>query len=967
MAEASGEYIWELDTEGKYTYASKRFGEMLRRPVDEMMGKTPFEFMPPDDAERVAQVFGDIVRDRQNFTGLEHRSVLPDGGFIWQRVSGLPIFDGAGTFAGYRGTAADITEQKRSEAALKEGAERLEMAVAASGLGIWDLDIATGRLTWDDSMLEIYGITKEEFTSAYEIWEYALHPEDRPKADAALKDAIRELKPFDFQFRIQRSDGQIRTIHALARVYFDDDGTPERLVGINMDITERVRSEKALRENEAKLSGLYNLAPVSIVLNRKSDGTFMEANPELFRLTGYSEEEYKKLSYFDITPEKYAEDEKAQLEEMERRGGYGPFEKEYIRKDGTLVPVILQGVVIKNADGEEMIWSIVQDISEQKEHEQELQQAKEEAESANRSKSEFLANMSHEIRTPMNAVIGLSQLLLNTQMRPDQEDKLHKIYQSSRMLLGIINDILDFSKIESGKLQLEVTDFSIRDVVDQLATLFYDAMDKKDLELFFHVAPDVPYMLSGDSLRIGQVLTNLISNAVKFTHEGAVKLFVRQTGQTEQGVTLQFEVQDTGIGMDREQLERLFTPFTQADSSTTRKYGGTGLGLVISSRIVAAMGGALEVESVPDEGSVFRFELELALAGEQTAPSFCGFLESKKILVVDDREEARVILEEMLTSCNMRVELAAGGEEAIEKVLNADKAGEPFEVILMDWKMPGLNGLEASRKIRELAGAGSLQRETPSILMVSAYNLEDIGIGEDEEIDFIPKPVTASSLFEALTRAATGDTGNRATVFAQSARIEAPVFSGLRVLLVEDNELNQEVAYNLLIQTQADVDIAQNGVEAVSMVKEQSYDMIFMDLQMPEMDGYEATRIIRKSDPDMPIIALTAGVMQEDRKRAQEAGLNEHLTKPIQTEELYRTMRTYAPAGSIVAGTSGGRCGCRGRTWYRGWGRSWNRRRQQYTAHNAQLEISCRRAGLRHTHGHRNQRGQPRLLSENAF
>ena len=310
----------------------------------------------------------------------------------------------------------------------------------------------------------------------------------------------------------------------------------------------------------------------------------------------------------------------------------------------------------------------------------------------------------------------------------------------------------------------------------------------------------------------------------------------------------------------------------------------------------------MEVESAPDEGSVFRFELELALVGEQTAAPFCGFLESKRILVVDDREEARMILEEMLASCNMRVELASGGEEAIEKVLNAYRSGEPFEIILMDWKMPGINGLEASRKIRELAGSGDLERETPSILMVSAYNLEDVGIGEDENIDFIPKPVTASALFEALTRAVTGAPVNHDTVSVQSARIKAPFFSGLRVLLVEDNELNQEVAYNLLIQTQADVDIAKNGVEAVSMVEEQSYDMIFMDLQMPEMDGYEATRIIRKSNPNMPIIALTAGVMQEDRKRAQEAGLNEHLTKPIQTEELYHTMLTYAPAGSVVTG-----------------------------------------------------------------
>ena len=896
VAEASGEYIWELDTGGKYTYVSKRLGEMLDRPIEEIIGKSPFFFMPKDEARRVEDWFSRIVKNPEPFKDMEHSSLLKDGSLIWQRVSGLPIFDGSGKFAGYRGTAADITAKKKSEAAVKESAERLEMAIAASGLGIWDLDIKTGRLTWNHSMLDIYGISQEEFTSAYEVWEHALHPDDRYKAEAALQDTMHEYIPFDVQFRILRPDDSMRYIHALARTYFDKDGKPERIVGINQDITERVESENVLREKEAKLSSLYELAPVAIILNRKSDGKFMEANPELFRLTGYNEEEYKELSYWDITPEKYAEVEKKQLEELERRGGYGPFEKEYIRKDGTLVPILLQGVVIRTANNEEMIWSIVQDISDQKRHERELQEAKEEAESANRAKSDFLANMSHEIRTPMNAVIGLSQLLLNTEMSRAQEDKLNKIHKSSKMLLGIINDILDFSKIESNKLKLELLEFDIRELVDQLSTLFYEAMEKKDLELFFHVSPEVPYMLKGDSLRIGQVLTNLLSNAVKFTHQGSVKLFVRKVKDTEEGVRIQFEVKDTGIGMSDEQLDRLFTPFTQADSSTTRKYGGSGLGLVISNRIVEAMGGELKVESKSKEGTMFSFELELLLSEEESAPDYREILSKRKVLVVDDHKDARSILKEMLESYEMQVELAQGGEEGIEKVRNEDTAGAPFDFILMDWKMPGLNGLQSSRKIQELAREGALKQAAPSILMVSAYNFEEIGIDEGDTLDFLPKPVTASSLFNTLIRAAKGETGQSGTVTARAARIQAPVLSGLRVLLVEDNELNQEVAYNLLKETESEVFVANNGVEAISMVEVDSFDMIFMDLQMPEMDGYEATRIIRQSHPEIPIIALTAAALVEDRQKAKDAGLNDHLIKPIQTEELYRTMKKYAPA-----------------------------------------------------------------------
>lgn len=896
VAEASGEYIWELDTEGKYTYVSKRLGEMLERPIEEIIGRTPYSFMSEEEARRIESVFSHLVKNRKPFKDMEHSSLLKDGSIIWQRVSGLPKFDRSGNFAGYRGTAADITEKKESEAAVKDSAERLEMAIAASGLGIWDLDIETGRLTWDNSMLDIYGISKEEFTSAYEVWEHALHPDDRYKAEAALQDTMHEFKPFDIQFRILRPDDTMRYIHALARTYFDNNGKPERIVGINQDVTERVKSENALREKEAKLSSLYELAPVAIILNRKSDGKFMEANPELFRLTGYSEEEYKELSYWDITPEKYAEVEKKQLEELERRGGYGPFEKEYIRKDGTLVPILLQGVVIRTADGEEMIWSIVQDISDQKRHERELQEAKEEAENANRAKSEFLANMSHEIRTPMNAVIGLSQLLLNTEMSRNQEDKLNKIHRSSKMLLGIINDILDFSKIESNKLKLELVDFDIRELVDQLSTLFYEAMAEKDLELFFHVSPDVPYMLKGDSLRIGQVLTNLLSNAVKFTHQGAVKLFVRRTRVTEEGVRIQFEVKDTGIGMNDEQLGRLFTPFTQADTSTTRKYGGSGLGLVISNRIVEAMGGELEVESKSEEGTVFSFELELLPSEEESTPDYREILATRKVLVVDDHKDARIILKEMLESYEMQVELAEGGEEGIGKVRNADAVGTPFDFILMDWKMPELNGLQASRKIQELAREGVLKQVAPAILMVSAYNFDEIGIDEGDKIDFLPKPVTASSLFNTLLRAAKGETGQSGTVSGRTAHIQAPVLSGLRVLLVEDNELNQEVAYTLLSETESEVLVANNGVEAVSMVEENSFDMIFMDLQMPEMDGYEATRVIRRTHPELPIIALTAAALVEDRQKAKEAGLNDHLIKPIQTEELYRTMKKYAPA-----------------------------------------------------------------------
>ena len=522
-----------------------------------------------------------------------------------------------------------------------------------------------------------------------------------------------------------------------------------------------------------------------------------------------------------------------------------------------------------------------------------LTEATRQATEATRSKSEFMANISHEIRTPMNAIIGLSHLAMRGEMSPRHRDYLSKIHTAGSNLLGIVNDVLDFSKIEAGKLELDVLKFSLADVIDEIAALVGHRAAEKGLEFICRVDADVPLSLVGDALRLRQVLTNLVTNAVKFTERGHIVIHVALAEVVESRVQLRIDVSDSGIGMTPQQAERLFQPFTQADASTTRRYGGTGLGLAICKQLTALMGGTIGVQSTPDEGS--RFSFTAWFDAQHDAAPFVPPTElaGLRVLLVEDHDDARAVLVEQLTRLSLHVTAVASAEAATAEIREA--LPQKFDLTLLDSTLPGLSGVDAIRALARDTGT-----ERSKVVLLTGFGQEETQVAAEAEgvMAFVQKPASMVTLTDTLRRIVVGESTGAKFLGAKES-VHAAQLAGVRVLLAEDNVINQQIACELLESAGVVVEVANNGAEALACLRRgTSYDAILMDLQMPVMDGLTAARAIRQESQwaTVPIIAMTAHAMVEDRARCTDAGMEGHLAKPIEPDQLYKALFEHTQA-----------------------------------------------------------------------
>jgi len=675
----------------------------------------------------------------------------------------------------------------------------------------------------------------------------------------------------------------------------DENGRLDSVIGVGRDIHDQKLAEGAIR----RLSRAVEASPISVVITDR-EGNIEYVNPKFIEATGYSLEEVvgqnpRILNSGRQPAEMYQTLWQTIVSGKEWHGVFCNRKKngEVFWESAAIAPVSDEEGNITHYVG------LKEDITERRRYEDNLNEARKSALSATRTKSVFLANMSHEIRTPMNAIIGMSYLALETDLDPKQKDYLQKIQVSSQSLLSIINDILDISKIEAGKMDLDITSFSLDGILENLSVNLGQQAKKKGLELLYDISEKVPDRLKGDLIKINQVLMNLGTNAIKFTDSGQIIIAIDGVREENEAIRLKASVKDTGIGLSREQISKLFQPFTQADSSTTRKYGGTGLGLSISKQLVEMMGGELSVESMPGKGSTFSFSAALTVdvakgdkrMGKQPP------LHSVRVLVIDDNPSFRKIFSRMLGAMGIQAVCLESGKAALTEINkdSQDTEYEPFDLVIVDWKMPEMDGLELIQKIDRVF-VENPQEKMPVFIIVTGFASNDmIDKCRTLGLKFIlQKPVTRSILFDTIAEALGKEHLIEATTKSRFGLDETKLNSlkGARILLVEDNELNQQVAQEILEGAGLTVTIANNGNEGVDWVRKAEFDAVLMDIQMPVMSGYEATREIRKEArfKDLPILAMTAGAMVQDREKAFEAGMNEHISKPIDFKELFHTL-----------------------------------------------------------------------------
>jgi len=904
LLEFAGQGIYGIDLQGNCTFINRATCELVGYRAEEVLGRKTHDLMHHHKPDGSVYPIDECPVYRACKKG---EGCCTNAEVIWRRdgtpvpveYSSFPILE-SGKVTGAVVTVVDITERKLAEEKLRESEQLFRSIFENAQIGISIFGIESQAHLTNRAMQEILGYSEKELRGL-EQWDGVVHPDQRissAKRYAAIIEGERDAD--EYENRFVRRDGRIVACNGRFQLLRDAVGKPQYLVALTEDVTERKRAQEALQESEKLFRSIFENAPVGISLYNFTKSSFL-TNGALHEMLGCTPEDLSSVEKWDKvvhlddriwSAKRYAELLEGKLDNAE-------WEQRFIRRDGHTVTADGSFSVIRDTAGRpHYLLNMTKDITDRKQAEADLLAAKEQAVAATEAKSVFLANMSHEIRTPMNAILGMTHLALKTELTAKQRDYLTKTKVAAQALLAIINDILDFSKIEAGKLEVENTEFRLDQVLEDLSSVVCQKAHDKNLEFLIASPNNLPPNLVGDPLRLGQILINLVNNAVKFTDRGEVVVTVAVEEQLAARLKVRFSVRDTGIGMTPEQAARLFQAFSQADTSTTRKFGGTGLGLSISKRLVEVMGGEIWVESTCGVGSTFLFTAWLGIgSSEPERKRFVPDLSSIRALIVDDNPVAREILTEGLKAFAIRVDSASSGEEALRELSAAD-THDPYQVVLIDWYMPGMDGLETSRIIKH----GGLLKHIPKVVMVTAFGREDIRTqAEQMGIEgFLLKPVSASLLYNTLV-----DLFGVAEIEDQRFHERKHdgtvlVATGIRVLLVEDNEVNQQVATELLESAGAIVTVANHGGEAVKILTDgdqaPAFDVVFMDLQMPEMDGFTATKLLRR-DPrllKLPIIAMTAHALVEERQRCLDAGMSDHVSKPIDPDNLLSTLMRWA-------------------------------------------------------------------------
>jgi PAS domain S-box-containing protein len=888
-------HVLRKDLGGRFTFANRSYCELTGKSLAEIVGKTDFDLYPSDlarkyrdDDLKVAETGELLECVEENKKGDETRYV---------QVMKSPVRDAVGEVVGVQVVFWDVTARRKAEAALEQERNLLHALMDNLPHNIYFKDTESRFTRINRALAASFGLGDAAEAVGKSDADFFTEEHAR-QARADEREVMQTGQPLvDKQEKETWPDGRETWVTTTKLPLYDEEGRIVGTFGISRDITDQKRAAQALEASEMKYRTLFDSSRDAIVLVTPEEG-FLSGNPAAIKLFGCrNQEELTASTPADFSPETQpdgtpsGEKEQAMMAIAMEQGSHF-FDWTHKRLDGSefYATVLLAQVEL---EGKPVLQATVRDVTEQKRAAEALRAAKEAAETASRAKSAFLANMSHEIRTPMNVIIGMTELVLDTPLSAEQREYLLALQESSEALLSLINDVLDFSKIEAGKLDLDSSIFDLHESLGDTTKWLAMRAHGKGLELACHIRPEVPVAVVGDQARLRQVVVNLLGNAIKFTDHGEVILDVARHSESNGEVLLHFAVTDTGVGIPDEKLEDIFDAFEQADTTTTRRFGGTGLGLAISSRLVHLMGGRIWAESQVGEGSTFHFTARFAVAEEE--PSATRGVESdivrgKRVLVVDDNATNRFILEEMLSNWGMIPTSVSGVRDALAHMREAREAGEPFPLVLSDVHMPEADGFSLVSEIRQ----DPTIRSTVIMMLTSGDRPGDIAQCEEMQVAaYLLKPVKQSELFDAVMMALGGIAPEDEAAPAP-AREPPTRTRPLRVLLAEDSLVNQKLAIGLLKRRGHSVVVANNGKEVLGAMEVQQFDLVIMDVQMPEMDGLEATTAIRAKERQtgthVPIIAMTAHAMKGDRERCLAAGMDHYISKPIRAKQLYEVI-----------------------------------------------------------------------------